>query len=84
MFLGREERRSQEWPGGKEGVRRKVRRRPSGMGVTEAVKEGGDTQICILGNPCVQVESRLEGSEAAGRETHWEIIRVEEVRSREA
>lgn len=43
--------RSQEWPGGKEGVGRKVRRRPAGMGVTEGVKEGGDTQICILGKP---------------------------------
>lgn len=32
----------------------------------------------------MQVESRLEGSEAAGRETHWEVIRVEEVRSHEA
>lgn len=32
----------------------------------------------------MQVESRLEGSEAAVRETHWEVIRVEEVRSREA
>lgn len=31
-------------------MRRKVRSCPAGMGVTEGVKEGGDTQICILGN----------------------------------
>lgn len=51
LFLGSEEGKNQEWPGGKEGVRRTVRRRPAGMGVTEGVKEGGDTQICILGKP---------------------------------
>lgn len=59
---------------------KEVRRHPVGLGVTEGVTEGVDTQIRMLGKPLwLQVESRLKGGplgsySGSGSETSQGLI----------